>query len=106
MLSLALFCVWVAASWLISRGRRLGLRLLIGLVLFVLFVWLSPQIYYQYYRLIIDGLPAQFVIGWPRGAAHIAELLLFQAEENLSAHGQGLLGWALLVTAGWRNQRA
>ncbi|RLJ41403.1 hypothetical protein BCF46_3196 [Litoreibacter meonggei] len=102
LLSVALACGWIYASWRLSARRPLVLRLAIGIVLFFGFVWLSPQIYYQYYRLIIDGLPAQFVVGWPLGPLHVVRLLTFQFDANLSAHSQGLLGWALIIVAALR----
>jgi len=99
VLSAVLFGVCLALSWRLGRGRPLPLRLILSAAVFFGFVWLSPQIYYQYYRLIIDGLPAQLVIGWPQGVGHLARLLTFQSDANLSAHSQGLLGWTLIAIA-------
>ena len=65
---------------------------------FWLFVWLSPQVYYQYYRLIFDGLPVQWVVGRPE-LGEAMRLLTFTGPANLSAHGQGVLGWAMLCVA-------
>ena len=65
--------------------------------MFWLFVWVSPQIYYMYYMIIIPDLPLQWVI-WPPASPHSAfEMLFFQGEQNLSAHSQGVLGWLLVV---------
>ena len=102
ILSAVLFCIWLYGSRRLSAGKPAIMRVSIGLVLFFGFVWVSPQIYYQYYRMIIDGLPAQFVIGLPEGIGHIARLLSFQFDSNLSAHSQGLLGWALIAVAAFR----
>ncbi|MEM1161662.1 MAG: hypothetical protein AAGJ28_12065 [Pseudomonadota bacterium] len=71
-------------------------RLSGALILFWVFVWASPQIYYQYYILIIPDLPWQWVIWPPASPLDAFELLLFQGPQNLSAHSQGLLGWSLL----------
>lgn len=98
ILSTGLMALTVITSRQLGRGTiiyRLGAALLV----FYLFVWVSPQVYYQYYRLIIDGLPAQWVIGAPPGLPRIARLLLFQDTPNLSNHAQGLLGWGLLLLA-------
>ncbi|WP_281857156.1 hypothetical protein [Litoreibacter halocynthiae] len=94
--SVGLMLCWGHVAWRLGAKRPLTLRIVIGVAIFVSFVWLSPQIYYQYYRAIIDGLPAQWVIGRPPGPLHILQLLSFQASANLSAHSQGLLGWLLL----------
>jgi hypothetical protein len=74
-------------------------RLLWAGGLFWLFLWLSPQVYYLFYQLIFAGLPVQIVITWPPGAETVLRRLTFTGPATLSAHGQGLLGWALLVLA-------
>ncbi|MFY0693047.1 MAG: hypothetical protein JXR14_14130 [Paracoccaceae bacterium] len=81
------------------RGRRVLTRLLVALGLFYLFVWLSPQVYYTYYRFIIDGLPAQIVVQAPPPPAEVIRLLSFRSDASLSFHGQGLLGWAMIFLA-------
>ncbi|MEP3347039.1 MAG: hypothetical protein ABJN34_05850 [Litoreibacter sp.] len=102
VLSLVLFLGTLYASWRLSANKPLVLRLVIGLVLLFLFSWLSPQAYYQYYRMIIDGLPQQIVVRMPSGPLELLQLLTFQADANLSAHSKGVLGWALLIVSGLR----
>ena len=61
---------------------------------------LSPQLFYAYYRTIIPGLPAQWVIrapDWPR----VTEALLFAPEARLAEHLAALLFWGLLLQAVW-----
>ncbi len=96
---LVAFALW--ASWRMMRGRRWPVRLGLGAIAFWLFEWLSPQMFYTYYRLIVPGLPAQWVIGWPPGPGALAELLAFQGQASLSAHGRGALGWLLIAAALW-----
>ena len=79
--------------------RPMLLRPPIWAVLFISFVWASPQGYYAYYRLIIDGLPAQSVIGDPPRPEALFALLTFRGPATLSAHSLGILGWAMLVVA-------
>ncbi|MEO9575176.1 MAG: hypothetical protein ABJ263_07370 [Tateyamaria sp.] len=79
--------------------RPLLLRPPIWFVLFICFVWASPQGYYAYYRLVIDGLPAQSVIDAPPRPEVLVALLTFRGPATLSAHSVGLLGWAMLVVA-------
>lgn len=76
-----------------------------AVVLFWGFVWLSPQVYYLYYQAIFDGLPWQIVVKAPPGPLDLLRLLAFRAADNLSAHGQGLLGWSLIGAALWRYRR-
>lgn len=88
--------------WLLYRVTRVWPfwgRLLAGFALFYLFVWVSPQAYYQYYRLIFFDLPQQLVIKGAPSPDRIFRLLSFRAEANLSAHSQGLLGWGLMLFA-------
>ena len=86
-------------TWHLTRTRSPLARLFIAILLFGVFEWLSPQIYYTYYRAIIPDLPLQWVIAtWPDPSATL-RLLTFSEEASLSAHGRGLLGWAMLLIA-------
>ena len=62
-------------------------RLALAVVLFWLFLWLSPQVYYAYYQIIVDGLPVQIVIGWPPGAETVVRRLVLAGPATLAAHG-------------------
>ena len=98
-ISLVLFAAMMAVTWSVVRGRPVGVRLAGALVAFWLFVWVSPQVYYTYYRMIIPDLPLQWVIWPPAAPQDAAALMTFQGPHSLSAHSQGLLGWALVVLA-------
>ena len=74
-------------------------RLVWAAGLFWVFLWLSPQVYYAYYQIIFHGLPVQIVIGWPPGAEAVLRRLVFAGPATLAAHGQGVLGWVLVVGA-------
>ncbi|MEP3279095.1 MAG: hypothetical protein ABJN26_24300 [Stappiaceae bacterium] len=101
-LSLSLTILVLIAAWRLMRGRPLSVRIAIAIVLFLLFVWLSPQVYYTYYLIIFEGLPLQIVVRSPPGPWQLANLMFFQDGTNLSAHGKGLLGWLLLLLAALR----
>ncbi len=75
--------------WLVAMG--------LSVLAFYLFVWLSPQIYYAYYRQIFDGLPRQWVVGLPPSPMVPLKMLTFSSQQNLSHHGQGLLGWLMIL---------
>ena len=97
-ISTGLFFAMLLLARTLLRKRPVWLRIGGALFLFWLFVWASPQIYYQYYRLLIEGLPQQWVIWPPAQPTEALKLLFFQGPHNLSAHSQGLLGWCLLLT--------
>jgi len=96
-LSTVLFVLMLwTAHRLLSKFSVLG-RIIGALFLFWFFVWCSPQIYYQYYHLLFEGLPHQWVIWPPASPFEAAKLLVFQGPQNLSGHSQGILGWCLMV---------
>ncbi len=96
-LSALLFVITLLIARACLAKRSNSMRLVGALVLFWLFVWLSPQVYYQYYRILIEGLPQQWVIWPPASVLDAFYLLMFQGPQNLSAHGQGVLGWSLIA---------
>ena len=105
-ISTVLFLLTFFATRLLLRRQPAWLRPPAALLIFYLFVWVSPQVYYQYYRLIIPDLPLQWVI-WPPENPRVAlEYLFFQGPQNLSAHAQGLLGWSLLAAPFARFRRS
>ena len=86
-------------------AKPIYLRVPIWVVLFITFVWASPQGYYTYYRMIFDGLPAQSVLGPLPPPQELIGLLTFTQEGSLAAHSVGLLGWAMLAVALWPQRR-
>ena len=92
-----LFLITVFAAWQLLRNRPLWMRPVGSLLLFYLFIWVSPQIYYQYFHLLFEFLPDQWVIFPPPSPVRAVEFLTFTGPQSLSGHGQGILGWALLL---------
>ena len=92
------FCLLKLVLRVCRRGK-IWQRLAWVLGLFWVFLWVSPQIYYLYYQLIFLGLPVQLVIDWPPGAEVVLRRLTFTGPATISAHSQGVLGWAILVVA-------
>lgn len=95
-MGLSLGLLW--AVYRLTRGRPVAVRLVVPILLFVLFVSLSPQVYYLYYRRIFEGLPQQWVTRWPDPGGLLA-LVAFQAKASLSDHGKGLLFWAMICVS-------
>jgi len=109
LLSLTLTAVllWLAAK--VMRRLSLVLSVVLALILFYGFVWLSPQIYYTYYMTLFEGLPWQIVVKDPPDMQKILRMLTFRDDATLSAHSQGVLGWLLIATAfitRWRAVKA
>ena len=99
LISVTLFVAMLLITRRLLRCFPVWARIGGALVLFWLFVWASPQIYYMYYRMIIPDLPLQWVIWHAREPLKPLEMLFFAYQSNLSAHGQGILGWAMILTA-------
>lgn len=97
-ISLTLFLMMLFLAHNLLWRVPILVRVLGALVLFYVFVWVSPQVYYLYYRMVIPDLPLQWVIWPPPEPTKALRMLVFQWRDNLSAHGQGLLGWGMLVT--------
>ena len=97
LLSVCLSAAVLWLTWHLTTGRKILVRLGLGVLLFAGFVWLSPQAYYAYYLLLFDGLPLQNVIKPPPSPAQLIGLLTFNGPQTLSAHSLGLLGWALFA---------
>jgi len=101
MLSVAMTLLLLWLAWALMKRMPLPFGILLALVLFFGFVWLSPQIYYTYYMTLFEGLPWQIVVKSPPSANTLFKLLTFRGPANLSAHSQGVLGWLLLVMSLW-----
>ncbi len=89
----AVVCVFA----LFRLSSSLVLRMIAALAVFWVFHWLSPQIYYFYYQIILDDLPWQIVIGGPPNPMASIDLLLFSGPATLAGHAQGVLGWTLFI---------
>ncbi|MEM7596848.1 MAG: hypothetical protein AAF382_04065 [Pseudomonadota bacterium] len=96
-LSAVLFAAMTYAAWRLLRARPVWLRPLGALILFYGFVWISPQVYYQYFHLLFEFLPDQWVIFPPPNPLDALTLLTFSGPPSLSAHGQGVLGWVMIA---------
>lgn len=105
-ISLTLFTLMVVVAYRLLWWGPFWARVLGAFILFYVFVWVSPQVYYMYYRMVIPDLPLQWVIGPPPEPTKVLKMLAFQWRDNLSAHGQGLLGWGMLVAPWLKTWRA
>ena len=94
---LSAFCLWLV--WYLAEGFGRFTRVLLSLALLWLFLWVSPQAYYMLYYAIIDGLPLQWVVQSPPTPIKLAKLMSFTDRATLSEHGQGVLGWMMMIVA-------
>jgi hypothetical protein len=72
------------------------MRMLAALAVFWVFLWLTPQIYYLYYQLVLDDLPWQLIVSLPPSPDALLDRFLFRGPATLSNHAKGVLAWALL----------
>ena len=99
--SAALTLMLVLIACVCMRRQRGPVRVAIATLLFSIFVWVSPQIYYEYYQLIFNGLPRQWVIVSLPAFNDLLGLITFMGPQTLSAHTLGALFWILIWLA-WR----
>lgn len=93
----------VLALWLVrflARRQIWPARLMIALVAIYLYEWLSPQVFYEYYRLLFPDLPAQWAAR-PPGPFALGRLMTFTDQANLSFHSRGVLAWLFILVALW-----
>lgn len=105
LVSFVFAAVALALTRVLVWRRPVILRPAIWAVMFISFVWLSPEGYYTYYRLVIDGLPEQSVIKDPPPPGELIGLMTFTGPATLSAHATGVLGWLMLAAARWPQRR-
>lgn len=91
----------VMIAFVAMRLRRGSVRVAIAVTLFSLFVWISPQAYYEYYQLILTGLPRHWVIGQPPTFDELLNLVTFTGPQTISAHSIGGLFWGLIWMSWW-----
>lgn len=99
ILSVVLGVVWVYVTRRLALNRHWIVRLILALVLFAMFIWVSPQIHYSYYHLLFPDLPRQIVIGAPPSFGDLIRSLTFTGHANLSQHGKGVLGLVMIIAA-------
>ena len=96
LISTALAVVVIFIAWRLTQKTHLVVGLLIVVLIFAVFEWLSPQIYYFYYIFLFD-VPWQIVVQSPPTPSDLFALLTFRADANLSNHSRGLLGWVIIL---------
>lgn len=89
--------VFVGLVILIARGAW-PMRLFVGSLAALAFEWLSPQVFYEYYRVIIPNLPRQSVLGAPDLVGFL-NVISFRDTASLSAHGRGVFYLFLLIVS-------
>lgn len=101
--ALGMALVLVALLWpAMRRTGSVWLRILLALLGLWLFLWLSVQGFYAYFRVEIPGLPEQWVIAWPPpGPGRLVEILSFTGKVSIAEHARAALGWGLIAWAVW-----
>ncbi|MCH7943890.1 MAG: hypothetical protein IIB67_11770 [Proteobacteria bacterium] len=86
----------LAAGACVLAVEGFAWRMAAALAVFWVFLWLTPQIYYLYYQIILDDLPWQIIVGLPPSPDALIDRFLFRGPATLSNHAKGVLGWALI----------
>lgn len=98
VIAAVLALIAVLATWRLARRQILVIRMVVAVMVFAIFEWLSPQAFYAFYQTIFDGLPSQWVARFPT-LPGLLEVIGFQSRPSLSSHGRGVLFWLLLIVA-------
>jgi len=101
VLVLVLFLACTGLSCLLSRKLRANLPRwavisgcgVLALVLCAMGLAVVPQIHYQYFRLIISGLPAQWVPMGDLSAARLSNYFFLPASGHTTDHAKGITVW-------------
>jgi len=101
-LGLAMLMIWLTIrmfkkNLLENASLDITLRLVFSVTLFWLFLWLSPQVYYLYYQVVIDDLPWQNVISTPTSLNDLIAVLFLQNPPSFSHHSKAALGWLIIL---------
>ncbi len=111
--ALVLALWWTAAAKSVLLHRLAGARsipaalaaladVLASLVLLALAVGLAPQLYYAYYRIVIPGLPAQWVVREWFDWQTLLRVAALSPDASLSDHLTGITFWVVMLMAlGW-----
>ena len=97
--SLAFAAMCAGVVWMVCRGRVWPMRVVIALLVVWVFVWVSPQGYYAYYRMIFEDLPPRLVIPEVPTPWDMIGHMTFTGRATLSSHTKGILGWMLVGLA-------
>ena len=92
--SLGMFAVLLALGYVLAKARKGVVRIAIGMFLFWIFVWLSPQVYYTLYQFLFEGLPRQWVVGSPPHGGRAG------ASDNLFRSSDPIRAWARCFVLG------
>lgn len=100
-LVMGLGMLWLA--WIVGRSVAWALWVC---VLFWLFLWLSPQVYYTYYLTLFEFLEQQIVVTWPPiGPEAFLYGVAGEYGSTLRGIGQGVMFWGMMALAGFRRWR-
>ncbi len=90
-----------STPWVLSSALRRTITAAADLCTTIALVWgalsLAPQMFYQYYRTIIPGLPSQWVTSWIT-PGELLTLLQLQQATTLASLATGVLLLTLLVS--------
>ncbi|MBA4782582.1 MAG: hypothetical protein H2045_05125 [Rhizobiales bacterium] len=68
-----------------------------GIALFIAGIWVLPQAFYGFYRILIPNLPQQIVIKPSPDFERLADILQLQSDGSLSQHLTGITFYAVIL---------
>lgn len=90
--------------WSDRRGDSAMMRLCIfigdclsGLALFIAGIWVLPQVFYGFYRILIPSLPQQIVIKPAPDFERLVDIMRLQSDGSLSQHLTGITFYAVIL---------
>lgn len=75
--------------------------ILVTASLFAVFYSVAPQLYYEYYRIIIPGLPDQWVVQSRFDPSRLITALSLPSTGRLAELAAGLVFWTVLIVSLW-----
>ena len=102
--AIALLLAGLSVAVMLWISKRLSLwgKLVTAIAVFWWFEWLSPQVFYVYYWMIMDGLPMQLVVNLPPSPQKLLAIMSFTGPATISAHSRGILFLVMLLLVLWK----
>jgi len=96
-LSSYLLALWLRKN--LARWVLILISIVLALLLCAIALLVVPQLHYQYYRLILSDLPAQWVPLGDLSGATLWQYLLLSADATTTVHAKGATVWVCVCAS-------
>jgi hypothetical protein len=86
-----------------SPWVTIPLDIIAGMLIYLLALWLSPQVFYTFYQTIFTDLPVQIVIKSPFDLNRLQQILIPVKDGSLANHLASIGFWAVLPFTIWQH---